>query len=112
MKIHKDLTPERWYTFTLLAQLANIGMDVERAIYWKNKGDLDSSTKAYERAMELLHYTILDPKNKWPRRKELGRIRETLMDYFVGDNEYESTDALWSEYFYQFNYAAALERGR
>ena len=37
---------------------------------------------------------------------------EALVDYFICDNEYGSTDELWQKYFYHFNYAAALQRGR
>jgi hypothetical protein len=112
MKIHKGLTPERWYQFTLMEQLANVGTDVDRIIFFRNKGDLQQSKNAFERALELLTYTILDPKNKGAKRKELCRVREALIDYFVYDNEYSSSDKLWHDYFYQFNYAAALQRGR
>ena len=37
MKIHKDLTPERWFKILPFEQLANVGMDVERTIQWRNK---------------------------------------------------------------------------
>jgi hypothetical protein len=67
--------------------------------------------KSRQSSLELLYLTINDPKNK-KRLKELLRMRETLIDYFVFDNEYKSTDELWQEYFYCFNYAAALQRGR
>ena len=36
----------------------------------------------------------------------------SIEDYFIYDNEYYSTDELWQKYFYNFNYAAALARGR
>jgi hypothetical protein len=113
MKIHKTLTPERWFQFSLMEQLANVGTDVERAMQWKKAGNLDYSQKAFERALELLYYTIADPKNvKRGALRELCRMREVLIDYFVGDNEYGSSDELWSSYFYAFNYAAAIEKGR
>ncbi len=44
--------------------------------------------------------------------KELLRTREALIDHFVYDNEYSTTDKIWQDYFFQFNYAAGLERGR
>lgn len=112
MKIHKDITLERWCGFSLFFQLANVGTDVSRAISWRKKGDFVNSNDAFERAMELLDATIADPKNRGPRRKELLRVRETLKDYFLGDNEYKDTDEAWEQYFYNFCYAAALERGR
>ena len=50
---HKNLAPERWYKFNLVEQLANVGSDVIRAINWKNKGDIENSRLALERALEL-----------------------------------------------------------
>ena len=40
------------------------------------------------------------------------RVAEALVDHFVYDNEYNTTDEEWQKYFFQFNYAAALQRGR
>lgn len=101
----------RWYKLSLMEQLANVGSDIERTISWKKKGDLELSGQAFERALELLYFTIEDPKNR-KRLKELCRMREALIDHFVYDNEYGTTDELWSNYFYDFAYAAAIERGR
>ncbi len=108
--IHKGLTQERWSKLSLAEQLANVGCDIERAIRWRNKNNLDFSRKAFDRALELLIFTKLDPKNATSRR-ELCRMHEMLVDYFVYDNEYNSTDSAWQKYFYSFNYAAALQRG-
>lgn len=110
--IHKDLTLERWFRFSLFEQLANVGCDVSRIIRAKKQGDLKLSSLAFERALELLDLTITDPKNHGARRKELLRVREALIDYFMYDNEYHSTDALWESYFWDFSYAAAIQRGR
>jgi hypothetical protein len=112
MKIHTDLTPAHWFTFSLFMQLANVGCDIERAIQWKLQGHDEYYKKAFERAMELLDLTILDPKNRGPRLKELTRTREALKDHFIFDNEYGTTDEEWQQYFFAFNYAAALERKR
>lgn len=112
MKMHTDLTLERWSQFTLFEQLANVGTDVERAIRWRNKGNVEYSNNAFYRALELLDLTLADPKNK--RRgclKELLYVREGLVDYFF-ENEFNSTDQQWYDYFYHFNYAAALARGK
>lgn len=112
MRIHKDLTPERWFKFSLCEQLANVGMDVERTISWKEKGDLKYSQNAFERALELLDLTIADPKNRKEMLRELLRVREKLIDHFMYDNEYQTTQEEWQKYFYEFNYAAAIQRGR
>lgn len=111
MKIHKNLASGRWFELSLVEQLANVGSDIERTIQWKNKGDLLYSQQAFERALDLLDLTIADPKNR-KRLKEIVRLREVLADYFVFDNEYKSTDKAWQNYFFAFNYAAAIKRGR
>jgi len=111
MIIHKDLSSSRWFELSLIEQLANVGCDVERTIQWRNRGDLELSRKAFDRALELLDFTIADPKNR-KRLKEIVRTREALVDHFVYDNEYNTTDECWQNYFFQFNYAAAIQRGR
>ncbi|MFI4919714.1 MAG: hypothetical protein ACHP65_09185 [Legionellales bacterium] len=110
--MHQGITSEYWSKFTLMEQLANIGMDVSRTIRWKNKGKHDDSQAAFARAMELLNLSIADPKNQNHRLKELLIVREALMDYFMGNNEYKSTDEAWENYFIYFNWIAATERGR
>lgn len=112
MRIHKDLTLERWLRFSLFEQLANVGTDIARAIQWKKSGNLDYSTLAFERALELLDATVADPKNRKGNLKEILRVREALIDYFMYNNEYQTTDEFWYQYFYDFNYAAAVARGK
>jgi hypothetical protein len=111
MTIHKDLASGRWFELSLVEQLANIGSDVVRTIKWKNKGNLNRSQKAFERTLELLDLTVSDPKNRY-RLKEILRTREALIDYFIFDNKYSSTDKLWEKYFYNFNYASAIMHGK
>lgn len=112
MIIHKNLTLSRWFQFSIFEQLANVGTDVERAIYWKANGNLEYSRAAFARALELLSLTIIDPKNKGPRRKEIMRVREVLVDHFMCNNEYGTTEESWQNYFFDFNYAAAIQRGK
>lgn len=112
MKLHKDLTTERWHAFSLMEQLANAGADIDRAIFWKKEGDLELSDQAFYRALELLDFTKADSKNRGPLLKELCRVREALIDHFVYGNEYQTTEQSWHDYFFDFNYAAALEKGR
>lgn len=109
--IHKDLASGRWFTLSLVEQLANVGSDVERTIQWKKKGNIDFADKAFDRVLELIDFTIADPKNK-KRLKEVVRARELLVDYFMYDNLYQSSDEQWQKYFYDFAYAAAIARGR
>lgn len=109
--LHADLTDTRWQTLSLVEQLANVGSEVERAIGWRRKGRLDYCTNAVFRGLELLEMTIADPRHRG-RLRELTRLREVLLDYFLGPNEFRSSDAAWQRYFHAFGMAAALERER
>lgn len=102
---HKNLASGRWNKLTLVEQIANIGSEVSRTINWKNKGKSDYFKLAFERALELIDLTLADPKNK-ERLKEIVRARELLIDYFYGQNSYNTSDESWQKYFYSFNYAA------
>jgi len=102
---HKDLANGHWFELSLIEQLANVGSEVHRTISWKSNGNPEYSQKAFERALELLDFTIADPKNIG-RLKELTRTRECLVDYFMYDNIYGSSDEKWEKYFYAFAYAA------
>lgn len=106
--IHKNLAGGRWFDFSLAEQMANVGAEVGRAINWREK-DEKLSQLAFERGLELLDLTIQDPKNRGSKRKELCRVGEVLADYFVGKNEYGSTDKAWNSYFYFFNAAASAK---
>ncbi len=102
---HQELASGKWNKLTFVEQMANLGSEVRRTITWKNQDKLDYSERAFERALELLHLTIADIKNKHHLRG-LTRLREALIDYFSFDNEFKSSDKLWQNYFYAFNFAA------
>lgn len=104
---HKQMASGHWFELSFFEQMANIGSEVERTISWKAKNNPEYSRMAFERALELLDLTIADKRNI-KRLKELLRVREALADYFEFDNEYRSTDKLWQNYFYPFNWAARL----
>ena len=106
---HKKLEAGRWNNLSLVEQMANLGSEIERSILWRKTGKKIYGQKAFERGLELLALTIADPKNK-TRLKELTRLREALIDYFLGQNTFSSTDKLWQKYFYAFNYAARINR--
>jgi len=107
--LHTGLTDTRWQSLSLVEQLANVGSEVERALNWSRKGRLDFSINAVYRGLELLEITIADPRHR-RRLKELTRLREALLDYFFGPNEFGSSDRAWQRYFNAFGMAAALER--
>ncbi len=111
MNVHKELAAGRWFELSLVEQLANIGTDIERCIRWKEKNNPEHSRAAFDRALDLIYLTVEDPKNR-NRLREILRTREALVDHFVYDNELNTTDREWQKYFYQFNYAAAISKGR
>ncbi|MDD5221225.1 MAG: hypothetical protein WC309_00865 [Candidatus Paceibacterota bacterium] len=103
--IHQQAAAGRWQKFSLMEQMANVGSEVERAISWKEKGNIEYSKMAIDRGLELLDLTIDDLKNK-THLSELLRLRELFVDYFYYDNVFSSEDTFWRKYFYPFNYAA------
>jgi hypothetical protein len=106
---HRGLAAGRWRSLPLIEQLANTGSEVERALNWSAKGNPEYSALALGRALELLGLTIADPKNR-RGLKELTRLREVLLDYFVGSNEYASSPANWHTYFHAYGMAVVLRR--
>ncbi len=102
---HKNLASGRWNVLSFFEQMANVGSEVERALKWKEKENVEYSRMAFDRALELLDLTIADAKNKM-RLKELLRLRETLADYFEFENTYQSSGKSFQNYFYSFNFAA------
>ena len=82
-----------------------MGSEVSRALNWKEKRKDDLSRRAINRALELLDLTI-GLMRKYSRLKELCRVREGLVDYFYGKNEFLSSEILWRKYFDHFHYVA------
>ena len=102
---HKELEMGRWKQLSFLEQMANIGSEVHRALNWKKKENVEYCEKAICRALELLLLTIVYAK-KASQYKELTRLKEALLDYFFGENQFSSTEVLWRKYFDHFNFAA------
>lgn len=111
MIMHKGLTEDRWFKFSIFEQMGNIGCEIERTIRYRDNGEAEYSKLSFYRVLELIDFTIADPKNK-KRLKEIVKTREALVDHFVYDNEYNTTDKQWQKYFYEFNYAYAVMRGK
>ena len=101
---HKDLAAGRWKELPFLEQMANIGSEVEHALGWRAENNAEYSLKAFERALELIDLTMEHPERR-SRLKEIARMREALVDYFCGANEFQSTEISWRKYFSHFTYA-------
>ena len=102
---HKQLAAGRWFQLSFIEQMANIASEVERALNWRAKENPAYCQRAFERALELIDLTLEDPKNI-NRLKELTRVREAAVDFFVCGNEFQSCEASWKKYFSHFSYAA------
>jgi hypothetical protein len=103
--IHQDLARGRWASLSFVEQMANVGSEVERALSWQVKGNKPYSDRAFERALELLDLTLGSAKGL-PRLKELARVRESLVDFFAGKNDFASTSGSLKSYFLPFVFAA------
>jgi len=102
---HKQLAQGRWGRLSFLEQMANIGAEVGRALNWQAKNNSIYCRKASNRALELIDLA-LEQAATFPRRKELARLREAVVDYFFGENQFHSTAASWRSYFSPFTFAA------
>lgn len=103
---HKDLAAGRWAQMPFCEQMANIGSEVSRALNWQNKGNREYCLKAAARALELLDLSLDSVPRSFARLKELARVREAVVDYFYGDNQFFSSEHLWRTYFGHFTYLA------
>jgi hypothetical protein len=106
---HRELASGRWKELSFVEQMANIGSEVERALNWRSRANEAYWRKAFERSLELIDLTM-EGATTFRRLKELARVREALVDYFLGTNQFMSTDASWKRYFLCFAYAARKNR--
>ena|SRR5882724_7532145 len=111
MDIHQNITHNPWFELSVVEQLVAIGYDVEKTVQWRDKGDLVESKKSLQNALEFLQLSIDDPKNV-NRLSELTKLYDALIDYFMGNNEYSSTDEAWHKYFAYFNHALIQQKGK
>jgi hypothetical protein len=103
---HTALGDGRWFELTLLEQMGNIGSEVGRALQAKQRQRTDRMWRALDRALELFDLTLRDPRHAGPRRREIARAREAVLDHLVGDNMYGSDPEGLDKYFLAFASAA------
>lgn len=110
---HKELSESiQWQQMPFAQQMANVGSEVFRAGKWKAKGRADRALTAFERALELLDFTVKAAvaSRSGPRLRELLRLREVLCDYFYGDNQFGTTQEWINAYFNSFSIVASQQR--
>ena len=105
--VHRDLASGRWWTLSVAEQLGNVGSEISRAVSWSTRNP-GRSEAALHRALELIDLTLDDPRHRasGPRLRELARVREIVVDFFAGPNQYGSTAASLQKYFDAYALAA------
>jgi len=99
--IHKNLASGKWQKLSLVEQMANIGSEVNRVIYWKKQKDKKNQNQASGRVLELIDLTIADRRWKC-RLSEIIRLREIFCDLFFSNNNYNTSFEFLQEYFLFF----------
>ncbi|MBI2465895.1 MAG: hypothetical protein HYV66_01530 [Candidatus Sungbacteria bacterium] len=103
---------EKWFQFSVMEQMGNIGSDVGRAILWKNKRNLEYSRMAFESAEELFDLILSDPR--WlemkGRLKEIRMAKNVVYDFLFGENQYNETGEKLMKYFDEFTLAARKDK--
>ena len=104
---HRDLAGGRWHQLSLAEQFGNIGSEISRAVKWTGRNS-ELARGALERALELIDLTLDDPRHRQspPRLREIARVREVVVDFFDGPNQYHSTAAGLQRYFDAYALAA------
>ena len=103
-----NLKNGKWQALSLAEQMGNIGSEISRALNWKEK-DEKLFEKAIERALELLDFTISDPR--WQKRlKEIVRVREFICDAVFGDKKYGNSLEDFDQYFLSFALLARAQK--
>lgn len=92
---------DKWFRMSVEDQISNIGSEVNRAINWENKGNIERSRNFCNKAKELLQLSIEDPKNRHRVSEFFNCICE-LDDRFFGDNKYNTTDEMLRKYYDAF----------
>ena len=102
--IHQVQAQGKWFTLSLMEQLANIGSEVQRALRAKN--DQERFRSAIIRCFDLFYLTLSDKRWKGSKLRELARLKEVLADAVLGGELYGSTLESLDKYFYYCTYAA------
>ena len=110
--IHSSLEGGRWFTMSAAEQMANVGSEYERALRWKERGNLPYFEQALDRLLELFDLTVSDPRWQDHRLKELCRVREIVRDQLCSEHPEPWSRADLKNYFLAFGILARNERDR
>lgn len=94
-------TTVNWFDMPIGVQISNVGSEVYRALQWKKRGNKQRETAFCKKAIEFLDIMKQDPKNKY-RIGEIESCIEELEDYFLGNNQYQTTEEMLIKYYDAF----------
>ena len=94
------MSKDRWEQMSICEQMMNIGGELERAVSWKNKNDVEKMHHFLEKAREWMGLTMADPKNRGCLG-ELVIVQEEYEDYF-GENHWNNRDDTLMKYWNSF----------
>ena len=106
---HKEYAAGKWARMSLAAQMVNIGSEISRANKAKQSGNQTRVENAVHRTLELLSLSVDAHKNE-PAVKEFLYMMELIGDYYLFDNEHNSTGEGLQKYFDDFIPAYLRER--
>ena len=101
---------DRWATFSIMEQLANVGSEVERAIRAHASGNVRRFDSALARALALFDLTAADTRWRGPRRREILRAREEFCRLFFSATLPENSIPGLQRYFLYAAIAANRQR--
>jgi len=101
---------DRWPTFSIMEQLANVGSEVERTIRAHAAGNASRFDNSLARALELFDLTAADTRWSGPRRREILRAREEFCGLFFSATPQEDSSSGLQRYFLYAAIAANRQR--
>lgn len=94
------MTQQRWHKLSLSEQLGNIGSEVTKAFFWKDK-DKSIARERAQTALELFDLTIEDAR--WRSKlKELLKLRGVFCDCFFELGNFTVRPETLKKYFIPF----------
>ena len=82
LKLHRQLNPEKWATYSKTQHILMVSNELNRALNCLSSNHQNDAEKCYERAIELTDLIVED--KRWSGAlKELLRFREILSELFL-----------------------------
>lgn len=96
-------------TFTLRStsfQMGTIGAEIGRAVSWRANPVYGNPDTCILRALTYIEQAQHSLNITTGKRRELARLKEVLIDWYYGDNTYQTKTVDLDRYFLPFSLAA------